>query len=146
MLVRQTSTYSDPICSIDCLTTPQHDIQGQITDVWTMSSSKVNELRLSLSREHFIANVANMGQGYPSKLQLNNPAGDLFPDTYINGVFSTTIGVDAAWFGGLAVDAKTTFVPSDVFTWIRGKHIFKFGGEFEVAGQLRLAYSQRRKF
>jgi hypothetical protein len=131
MLVRQNTTYSDPICSIDCLTTPQHDIQGQITDVWTMSSSKVNELRLSLSREHFIANVANMGQGYPSKLQLNNPAGDLFPDTYIDGVFSTTIGVDAAYFGGPAVDAETTFVPSDVFTWIRGKHIFKFGGEFE---------------
>ncbi len=131
MLVRQNTTYSDPICSIDCLTTPQHDIQGQITDVWTMSSSKVNELRLSLSREYFIANVANMGKGYPSKLQLNNPAGDLFPDTYINGVFSTTIGVDAAWFGGPAVDAETTFVPSDVFTWIRGKHIFKFGGEFE---------------
>ncbi len=131
MLVRQNTTYSDPICSIDCLTTPQHDIQGQITDVWTMSSSKVNELRLSLSREHFIANVANTGQGYPSKLQLNNPAGDLFPDTYIGGVFSSTIGVDAAWFGGPAVDAETTFVPSDVFTWIRGKHIFKFGGEFE---------------
>ena len=131
MVVRQNTTYSDPICSIDCLTTPQHDIQGQITDVWTMSSTKVNELRLSLSREHFIANVANMGQGYPSKLQLNNPAGDLFPDTYINGVFSSTIGVDAAWFGGPAVDAETTFVPSDVFTWIRGKHILKFGGEFE---------------
>jgi len=131
MVVHQTTTYSDPICSIDCLTTPQHDIQGQITDVWTMSSNKVNELRVALTREHFIAYVASMGQGYPAKLGLNNPAGDLFPDTYIDGVFSTTIGVDAAGFGGPAVDAETTVVPSDVFTWIRGKHIFKFGGEFE---------------
>ena len=131
MLVRQTTTYSDPICSIDCLTTPQHDIQGEITDVWTISPQKVNEFRLSLAREHFIANDASMGKGYPAKLGLNNPAGDLFPDISIGGVFYTTIGVDAAYFGGPAVDAETTIVPSDNFTWTKGKHIFKFGGEFE---------------
>jgi hypothetical protein len=131
MMVRQNTTYSDPICSIDCLTTPQHDIQAEITDVWTISAQKVNEFRVSLAREHFIADDASMGKGYPAKLKLNNPAGDLFPDIMIGGVFYTTIGVDAAYFGGPAIDAETTIVPSNNFTWVKGNHIFKFGGEFE---------------
>lgn len=131
MMVRATTQYTDPICSIDCITTPQHDTQGQVTDVWTISPQKVNEFRLSLSREHFIASEASEGKGWPAKLGLNNPAGDLFPIITIGGAFSTSIGADAAGFGGPAVDAETTYVPSDSFTWTKGKHIIKFGGEFE---------------
>lgn len=131
MVVRQNTKYADPICEIDCITTPQQDIQAQITDTWTINPQKVNEFRFAFTREHFEADPASLGKNYPSQLGLANPAANLFPQIWIEGAFSTTIGVDAAGFGGPAVDAETTFVPSEVFTWIKGKHIFKFGGEFQ---------------
>jgi len=131
MLVRQTTTYTDPMCEIDCITTPQQDIQAQITDIWTINPQKVNEFRFAFTREHFEGDPASLGKNYPSQLALANPAANLFPQIWIEGAFSTTIGVDAAYFGGPAVDAETTFVPAEDFTWIIGKHIVKIGGEFQ---------------
>jgi len=130
-LVRQTTYYGDPNCAINCMTTPQHDVRAQITDVWTITTNKINEFRYSFTHEHFLSTSATLGQGYPAKLKLNNPAADLFPEVSIGGITYTSIGQNAFGIGGESVDAESTFVPSEVFTWIKGKHILKFGGEYQ---------------
>ena len=130
-LVRQTTYYGDPNCAINCMTTPQHDVRAQITDVWTITTNKINEFRYSFTHEHFLSTSATLGQGYPAKLKLNNPAADVFPEVSIGGITYTSIGQNAFGIGGESVDAESTFVPSEVFTWIKGKHILKFGGEYQ---------------
>jgi len=130
-LVRQTTFYGDANCAINCLTTPQHDIRAQITDVWTIRGNKVNEFRYSFTHEHFLSGSATLGKGYPAKLGLNNPAADLFPEVSIGGITNTSIGLNAFGIAGTSVDAESTFVPSEVFTWVKGQHILKFGGEYQ---------------
>jgi hypothetical protein len=130
-IVRQTTFYGDANCAINCLSTPQHDIHAQITDVWTVRTNKINEFRYSFTHEHFLSTSATLGKGYPAKLGLNNPAADLFPEIWIGGITSTSIGPNAFGIAGTTVDAESTFVPSEVFTWVKGRHILKFGGEWQ---------------
>ena len=128
MLVHNNTVVGDPICDVECSGWHQYDIQGQITDIWTVSAAKINELRFSFTREHGVGVEQSFGKGFPAQLGLANPAGDLFPQVSIEGVFSTGIGWSAY---PPALDVENTFAPSDVFTWVKGKHILKFGGEFD---------------
>jgi hypothetical protein len=128
MVVNFDSPYDDPICDINCSHWGGNEPQGQITDVWTLTPNLVNEFRFSLSREHGVGTDVNQGQGWPAKLGLANPAGNLFPNIWINGSLNTGIGNPAQ---PPAIDAETTFIYSDAATWVRGKHILKFGGEFD---------------
>jgi hypothetical protein len=121
-------SFTRPDCSIDCAHWKGNQPQGQITNVWTISPNVVNEFRFSLSRAYGIATNASSGGGWPSKLGLSNPAGDLFPNIWINGNLNTDIGNPDA---PPAIDVETSFVESDAVTWVRGKHILKFGGEFD---------------
>jgi len=106
--------------------------QGQITDVWTLSPNLVSEFRFSLSREHGVAKMNTQGKGFPAKLGLIGAPvgalGDLFPSMSMGGSLSTSIGFTPF---PPAIDAESTFVPSEVLTWVKGKHILKFGGEFD---------------
>lgn len=117
-----------PACDINCAHWKGNQPQGQITDVWTLNPNLVNEFRFSLSRAYGIAAVASQGKGWPAKLGLINPAGDLFPELWINGNLNTDLGTPGA---PPAIDVETSFVESDVVTWVRGKHILKLGGEFD---------------
>lgn len=128
MVVKFDNPYEDPICDINCSHWSGNEPQGQITNVWTLTPNAVNEFRFSLSREHGVGTVTNQGQGWPEKLGLANPAGDLFPNIWINGSLNTGIGNPAQ---PPAIDAETTFIYSDVVSLVRGKHVFKFGGEFD---------------
>jgi hypothetical protein len=121
--------FTDVMCSISCGAWSGNEAQGQITDVWTFSPNLINEFRFSLSREAGNATVASQGKGFPAKLQMVNPVSDMFPDISISGALSTSIGYAAGF--PPAIDHETTFIPSDVVTWIKGKHIIKFGGEFD---------------
>jgi hypothetical protein len=119
---------TDPNCAIDCSHWSGDQPQGQITNVWTFSPNVVNEFRFSVSRGRAIGSIANQNQGWPAKLGLVNPAGDLFPNIWINGNLNTDIGNPIV---PPAIDAETTFIASDAATWVKGKHILKFGGEFD---------------
>ena len=121
--------YNDVMCNLSCGTWYGSEPQGQITHAWTISPTLLSEFRFSLSREHGIATVASEGKGYPAKLGMVNPIGDLFPTVWINGALNTGIGYSAGF--PPAKDVETTFVPSEVVTWVKGKHILKFGGEFD---------------
>ena len=119
---------NDPNCAINCSPWSGSEPQGQLTDVWTISPRLVSEFRFSLSREHGVATVDNQGKGWPAKLGLIGAPNDMFPSISIEGPLTTSIGYTPF---PPAIDAETTFVPSEVLTWVKGKHILKFGGEFD---------------
>lgn len=121
--------FQDPICEIGCGAWSGTEDQGQITDVWTLRPTLVSEFRFSISRSFGAATTASQNAGWPAKLGMNNPIGDLFPTIWINGALNTQIGNTNGF--PPAIDAETTFIPSEVVTWIKGKHIVKFGGEFD---------------
>lgn len=127
LLAKWTNFFNTSIPAINDSSWNGNEPQGQITDVWTISTNLVNEFRFSVSREHGVAGIVNQGKGWPTKLGLKNAAGDLFPGISVEGVTSTSIGYTDY---PPAVDAETTFDPSDVMTLIKGKHVLKFGGEF----------------
>lgn len=128
MYVPESTTGPDPICTVNCYTWDVTEMQSQITDVWTISPNLLNEFRFSFSREHGIADVASFGKGYPAQLGLANPAGDIFPAISVEGTLGTSIG-----YPGFpqAIDAETSFVPGETLTWVKGKHVMKFGGELD---------------
>jgi len=129
LLIAQFDTpLNDPNCAINCGAWSGIEPQGQLTDVWTVSPTLVSEFRFSLSREHGVATVNNQGKGWPAKLGLVGAPNDLFPSMSMEGALSTAIGNTPF---PPAIDAETTFVPSEVLTWVKGKHILKFGGEFD---------------
>jgi hypothetical protein len=99
---------------------------GQISDTWTVSPSKVNEARFALIRVVNSWVGGDLGKGYPQKIGIPNPLSDVFPGINIGGSISTGFGP-----GLNAILAEDSFVPSDVFTWVKGKHIVKVGGEFD---------------
>jgi hypothetical protein len=121
--------FNDPNCALSCAAWHGNESQGQITDVWTVNPNFVSEFRFSVSRAAGYSTVASQGKGYPAKLGMVNPIGDLFPTIWINGALNTGIGYSVGY--PPAVDVETTFIPSEVFTLIKGKHIIKFGGEFD---------------
>ncbi len=99
--------------------------QAQITDAWTFSPTLVNEARVSFLRQYGVWSALDVGKGYPQKIGLKNLQADVFPNISIGGAVPTGLG------GGLhAVLGFNSFVTSDTLTWIRGKHILKFGGEY----------------
>lgn len=115
-----------PTCPMDCNYNNQYEYQGQVTDVWTLNPSMVNEARISTIRTYGTWFSPNQGQGYPAKLGLANPAADAFPTVNINGTVGSSIS------GGLsALLGFTSYVTSDTVTWVKGKHIIKFGGELD---------------
>jgi Carboxypeptidase regulatory-like domain len=99
---------------------------GQISDTWTLSPSKVNEARFALIRVVNNWVGGDFGKNYPQKIGIPNPTSNVFPGISISGAISTSTGP-----GLNAILAEDSFVPSDVYTWIKGKHILKVGGEFD---------------
>ncbi len=117
--------WSNPGCPIDC---QNGDVDAQhvsISEIWTVSSSTVNEFRVAMARQGNWFNPATLGTGWPSKLGWSYAEADVPPVVTIAGTGGFT------WGNG-AVNATLTeasFEPSDVVTMIRGRHIIKFGGE-----------------
>ncbi len=125
MVVPQNTYTVAPTCPMDCNRDHIRETQGQITDVWTFSPNVVNEFRVSAVREYGVWSSPDMGQGYPQKIGLPNPPADAFPNISIGGTVPTSIG------GGLsALLGFATYTTSDTLTLIKGKHILKFGGEY----------------
>ncbi len=115
-----------PTCPMDCYSVKRSQTNGQITNVWTISPAVVNEFRSSATRVFSVYSSPNMGQGFPGKIGLKNAPADVFPFISIGGTVPTSIG------GGLsALLAQTSYAQSDTLTWVKGKHILKFGGEFD---------------
>ena len=101
-----------------------HEYQSELTDVWTISPRLVAEFRVSIAREYGAFKTVALGKGWPAKLGLNNPVADMFPSTTIEGSLTTSIGTS-----GAGLDTEVGYGPAANFTWVKGKHVIKWGGE-----------------
>jgi len=97
----------------------------QLSDVWTIKPTIVNEFRMAYTRQGNWYTPQSAGQGYPAKLNMPYAIADVLPTLTISGpVGGTSIGP-----GTNAIYAEDSLQPSDVVTLIKGKHILHFGGE-----------------
>jgi hypothetical protein len=96
------------------------------SDVWTVSSNKVNSVRTYYSLNHFV--TSNL---YGNQHQLP----DLGSQAAVGADYSAPPSFNIAGYwqmGGLIpVDSSSpTLGFSDTFNWISGRHEFKFGGAY----------------
>lgn len=130
----------DAFCSLgfDCTKGNNYNEDGQITDVWTISSSKVNEARIGGVREVDKYIPPTYNKGYPTIIGLeptygNDAPGNIFPGVTIDsGGGIGGIGINGGVHAALADGA---LAESDVFTLIKGRHTIKMGGEFNKSYQ-----------
>jgi hypothetical protein len=122
------------ICPINCQTNDVSKNNAQITDVWTISPHLINEVRMGYTNQLNFFVPLTLNQGYPAKLGWQFAKSDNFPSINITGydnganpnggtVLSSQIN---------AVYKEHAYDPSDVVTFIVGKHILHFGGEFLI--------------
>jgi hypothetical protein len=100
--------------------------QWTLTDRWIISSTKVNEARFNFVRQFFNQNTSNQNMNLPQALGLTTVPQNYFPYFTMSGAIPTSIG-SGQHSGG----AQNIFSYGDSFTWVRGKHSLKFGGEFD---------------
>src|ERR1700756_4865067 len=113
------------ICPIGCDNVDTDSNNSQITDVWNISPTTVNEARVGFTDQLNYYVDSTLNQGFPQKLGWQFAKADQFPT--INGIngnccFSLAPNVNA-------VQKEMVFDISDVVTLVRGKHILHFGGE-----------------
>ena len=121
-------TNADPdgfACPIGCDNNASEGYSAQISEVYSPSSSLVNEFRYSFVRQSNWFVPQTLGKGFPASLGLKFSQADVFPTVQLQG----NSAPNQLNTGTNAVFIENTFIPSDVLTLIRGKHILHFGGE-----------------
>jgi hypothetical protein len=116
-----------PNCPIACENNAAEGYNAQISEVYTINTSMVNEFRYSFVRQANWFVPQTLGKGYPAQLGLQFSNADVFPTVNFNGTGAP--GNNVLSPGTNAVFIENTFVPSDVLSLVRGKHILHFGGE-----------------
>jgi len=111
------------ICPINCQYQDVSRHNAQITDVWTISPTTINELRLGYTNQLNFFVPASLGKGFPAKLGWQFAKADVFPNVNVSGYYGLASSTNAVY-------KEHAYDPSDVVTMIRGKHILHFGGEF----------------
>src|SRR5215472_3935970 len=98
---------------------------AQITDVWNISPTIVNEFRVGYTNQMNFFTDSSLGKGYAAQLGWQFAKLDDFPG------FETTGTYPYSWLtpSSNSTYKEHVFDYSDVVTMIRGKHILHFGGE-----------------
>jgi hypothetical protein len=118
-----------PNCPVSCHYGSSDGGDEQISDVWTISPTLVNEFRYSGNREADYDSQASLNQGIRGKLGLSPTLdyADVLPTIKMSGTGTP----NGNWItpGTEALFIQNSFVPSDMVTWVKGKNILHFGGE-----------------
>lgn len=113
------------VCPIGCQTGDVDNNNAQITDVWNISPTTVNEARIGFTSQlNYFKDLA-LNKGYAAQLGWQFAKADDFPAINFTGTYPY------AWLdpSSNSIYKEFTWDPSDVVTMIRGKHILHFGGE-----------------
>ena len=116
------------------------NLTAQLSHIFTITSSVVNEFRVGASRELDKYKPPSLGKNDPTSLGLepaygtNSPA-NVFPDIKIDqgaAIGQMNEGANAQGNGNIdATLGEGIYNVSDVLTLIRGKHTIKVGGEYD---------------
>jgi hypothetical protein len=112
-------------CPLGCQNGYVDNNNAQITDVWTINSTMVNEFRIGYTNQMNYFTDSSLSKGYAAQLGWQFGKLDDFPG------FETTGTYPYSWLtpGTNSIYKEHVFDPSDVVTMIKGKHILHFGGE-----------------
>jgi len=113
-------------CPLNCYYGDVESYNAQISDVWSITPSTVNEFRMGFTRQGNWFTPLTLGQGFPAQLGLQYAKADVFPNVTIGGPVG---GNNILQPNVNAIYVENSFDPSDVVTLIRGRHILHFGGE-----------------
>ncbi|HEY2934553.1 MAG TPA: TonB-dependent receptor [Acidobacteriota bacterium] len=110
--------------------TPGHIFR--LSEDWTLSTGKLNHFAFGFNRFRN-ANVSNSfldGRNWAEELGLRNVGGSTFPQIRFSGS-NPTLSANYPRFGhqGTGDAPNGSTVMEDDFTWIRGNHSFRIGGE-----------------
>jgi len=119
-----------PVCPLNCYAGDVASLNAQVTDVWTISPTIINEARFAYTRQGNYFTPDTLGGGFPAKLGINYAKADVFPNITIGGNISDNNNTLQS--GTNAIYAENSFDPSDVLTMIKGKHVLKFGAELQA--------------
>ena len=111
-------------CPINCTNAHNSAVTAQLSDVWTFSSSRINEFRAGLSIQNNWYTPQSLNEGYPGKIGLQYAKANLFPEINITGACCWELAP-----GTNAIQHQIMLEPSDVVTLIKGRHVLHFGGE-----------------
>ena len=126
-LYEQNQPGTGPVCPIDCVNNDSHYSTYVATDVWSISPNVVNEFRESFMRSHQPFFEDDTGTDYGSKLGIANLTAPTFPGITVDGTGApNAIGTSFKH----SILGYSTVTEADSLTVIRGKHILKFGGEY----------------
>ncbi|HXP10579.1 MAG TPA: carboxypeptidase-like regulatory domain-containing protein [Acidobacteriaceae bacterium] len=113
------------ICPINCQHGDVSRDNAQVTDVWIINSNLTNEARMGFTDQMNYFTPFSIGQGYPSKLNWQFAQADTFPDVAVSNFYELQPASNAVY-------KEMVFDPSDVVSWVHGRHILHFGGEFLI--------------
>lgn len=113
-------------CPLTCVLGDVSRYNSQLTDVWTLGSGTINELRLGYTNQMNFFTPYTQGTGVGPSLGLPYLKYDIIPNLTVSSY--TGIGQPLSPF----VYKEHNFDPSDVVTMVRGRHSLKFGGEFLI--------------
>jgi hypothetical protein len=115
--------------------------------IWTPSSTVVNEVRFGYSRDFnetdpVDVNVVADGKNYPINTGLSG-----FPNMYISGFFNSTNSSLGSWRNRPGTNGPNPFYDiQESVSYLKGKHAFKFGGEYGNIEVLSFGHDTRGRF
>ena len=116
------------ICPVGCQSGDVDNNNAQITDVWNISPTVINEARIGYTWQgNYFADLS-LGKNYPTQLGWQFAKANTIPAIQFVNTYPY------AWIqpSSNSVYKEHVFDPSDVVTMIRGKHILHFGGEMLI--------------
>jgi hypothetical protein len=115
-----------PDFPIDGYTGHGYEVSSQISDVFAITPTAVNEFRIGFTRQFIEEDAGTLGLNYPQKLGWTYAKENLFPSVTIGGpVGGTSLGANIV----SAIYAQLVYDASDTVTLIRGRHVLHFGAE-----------------
>jgi hypothetical protein len=114
------------VCPVGCQSGDVDNNNAQVTDVWNISASTINEARMGFTSQLNFFQDRALNHGYAAQLGWQFAKADDFPAINFTGGSYPYAWIDPS---SNSVYKEFTWDPSDVVTMIRGKHILHFGGE-----------------
>jgi predicted heme/steroid binding protein len=110
---------------------------NSLNEVWTMAPNKVNEFLATVSLDDVYIPVNQQAFLDRTKVGINYPY--IFPTGKLiaTRIPSVNMGIFSGLSGGPypSHSGGPIYDISDSFTWVKGRHTFKFGGLYEKSGE-----------
>jgi len=116
---------NDLPCPLNCFSGDIDGYNAQLSDVWSLSPTMVNEFRMGYTKQGNWFVPQTLGFNSATTLGLQYAKANIFPTIQFGG------GSCCNWLqaGTNAIYIENLYNPSDSMTLIRGKHILHFGVE-----------------